>query len=78
MHYPEDEMGPVISLAVDRNNELWLSTASGGAYHFMQGSWRNQNEALGKKPGDSGHDDRRRGGKCLVWLLQLRGPVGRK
>ena len=51
MHYPEDEMGPVISLAVDRNNELWLSTASGGAYHFMQGSWRNQNKALGKKPG---------------------------
>ena len=51
MHYPEDEVGPVISLAVDRNNELWISTASGGAYHFTQGSWRNQNEALGKKPG---------------------------
>jgi signal transduction histidine kinase len=51
MHYPEDEVGPVISLAVDRNNDLWISTASGGAYHFTQGSWSNQNEALGKKPG---------------------------
>ena len=78
MHYPEDEMGPVISLAVDRNNELWLSTASGGAYHFMQGSWRNQNKALGKKPGILGTMTGDEAGKCLVWLLQLRGPVGRK
>ncbi len=51
MHYPEDEVGPVISLAVDRNNDLWISTATGGAYRFTQGSWRNQNEPLGKKPG---------------------------
>ena len=51
MHYPEDEVGPVISLAIDRNNDLWISTASGGAYHFTHGSWSNQNEALGKKPG---------------------------
>ena len=44
-------MGPVISLAVDRNNELWISTATGGAYHFTQGTWSQQNDALGKKPG---------------------------
>jgi signal transduction histidine kinase/ligand-binding sensor domain-containing protein len=51
MHYPEDEVGPAISLAVDRNNDLWISTASGGAYHLTRGSWSNQNGALGKKPG---------------------------
>jgi signal transduction histidine kinase/ligand-binding sensor domain-containing protein len=51
MHYPEEEVGPVISLAVDRNNDLWISTATGGAYHFTQGVWSRQNEALGKKPG---------------------------
>ena len=51
MHYPEEEVGPVISLAVDRNNDLWISTATGGAYHFTQGTWNKQNEALGKKPG---------------------------
>lgn len=51
MHYPEDEVGPVISLAVDRSNDLWISTATGGAYHFTHGTWDRQNEALGKKPG---------------------------
>lgn len=51
MPYPEEELGPVISLAVDRNHELWISTATGGAYHFTQGTWRRQNEILGKKPG---------------------------
>jgi ligand-binding sensor domain-containing protein len=51
MPYPEDQVGPVISLAVDRNNDLWISTATGGAYHYTQGTWSRQNEALGKKPG---------------------------
>ncbi len=51
LHYPEETAGPVISLAVDRNNDLWISTATGGAYHYAQGIWNKQNEALGKKPG---------------------------
>jgi signal transduction histidine kinase/streptogramin lyase len=51
MPYPEDRVGPVISLAVDRNNDLWVSTATGGAYHYTHGTWSRQNEALGKKPG---------------------------
>jgi signal transduction histidine kinase/ligand-binding sensor domain-containing protein len=51
MHYPEEELGPVISLAVDRNNDLWIHTATGGEYHLTQGSWSRQNDALGKKPG---------------------------
>jgi signal transduction histidine kinase/ligand-binding sensor domain-containing protein len=51
MHYPEEQVGPIISLAVDRHNDLWISTATGGAYHFTDGRWINQNAALGKKPG---------------------------
>ena len=51
MPYPEEELGPVISLAVDRNHDLWISTATGGTYHFTQGAWSRQNEILGKKPG---------------------------
>ncbi len=51
MHYPEEELGPVISLAVDRNNDLWIHTATGGDYHLTHGSWSRQNDVLGKKPG---------------------------
>jgi signal transduction histidine kinase len=51
LHYPESETGPVISLAVDRNDDPWISTAIGGTYHFSHGVWSRQNEALGKKPG---------------------------
>jgi signal transduction histidine kinase/streptogramin lyase len=49
--YPEKELGPVISLAVDQNHDLWISTATGGAYYFAKGTWNRQNEILGKKPG---------------------------
>ena len=51
MHYPEEELGAVISLAVDRNNELWISTATGGTYRLSGGVWKKQNEALERKPG---------------------------
>jgi signal transduction histidine kinase/ligand-binding sensor domain-containing protein len=51
MHYPEKEFGPVISLAVDRNGDLWINTAAGGTYRFSAGSWSKQDEALGRKPG---------------------------
>ena len=49
--YPEEKVGPVISLAFDRNNDLWITTGIGGAYRFSHGEWSRQNEALGKKPG---------------------------
>src|SRR5882672_8917231 len=39
MPYPEKEVGPVISLAVDRNHDLWISTATGGVFHFAKGTW---------------------------------------
>ena len=51
LHYPADKTGPVISLAVDRNNDLWISTASGGTYRFSHGVWSRENEVLGKRPG---------------------------
>ena len=51
LKYPEEEVGPVISLAVDRNGEPWISTAIGGTYHFSHGVWGRENETLGKKPG---------------------------
>ena len=49
--YPEEAIGPAISLAFDRNDDVWVTTGVGGAYHFSHGEWSRQNEALGKKPG---------------------------
>ena len=49
--YPEEIVGPVISLAFDRNDDLWVSTGIGGTYRFSHGEWSRQNEALGKRPG---------------------------
>jgi len=51
LHYSEEEVGPVISLAIDRNENPWITTGIGGTYHFSHGEWSRQNEALGKKPG---------------------------
>jgi len=51
LHYPEEEVGPVISLAADRNGNPWISTAIGETYNLSHGVWSRQNETLGKKPG---------------------------
>jgi signal transduction histidine kinase/ligand-binding sensor domain-containing protein len=51
LHYPAKEAGPVISLAVDRNGDPWVTTAIGGTYHLSHGAWSRQNETLGKRPG---------------------------
>jgi signal transduction histidine kinase/ligand-binding sensor domain-containing protein len=51
LHYPEEETGPAISLAVDQNGDPWISTAIGGTYRFSHRVWSIQNETLGKKPG---------------------------
>jgi signal transduction histidine kinase/ligand-binding sensor domain-containing protein len=51
MHYPEKQFGPVISLAGDRNGDLWINTAAGGTYRFSAGEWSKQDETLGRKPG---------------------------
>ena len=49
--YPEEKVGPVISLAFDRNDDVWITTAIGGTYRSSHGEWSRQNEALGKRPG---------------------------
>ncbi len=51
MPYPEKELGPVISLAVDRNHDLWINTAAGGTYRLVGGKWSRQDQELGRKPG---------------------------
>jgi signal transduction histidine kinase/ligand-binding sensor domain-containing protein len=48
---PEDEFGPVMSLAVDRHNELWINTTAGGTYHLTGGQWKREDAALGRKEG---------------------------
>jgi len=54
LHYPEEELDSVLFVATDRNNDPWITTASGRAYHLNGGVWSNQTEALGKKPGVRG------------------------
>jgi signal transduction histidine kinase/ligand-binding sensor domain-containing protein len=51
LHYPEENLDQVVSVAVDRNHDPWITTRSGRAYHLVNGTWSNQNAALGKKPG---------------------------
>ena len=51
LHYPEEELDAVVSVAVDRHNDPWITTRSGRAYRLVDGTWSNQNKALGKKPG---------------------------
>jgi signal transduction histidine kinase/ligand-binding sensor domain-containing protein len=51
MPYPEDDLGTIIAVAVDRNGDLFVNTATGGTYHLRGELWEKQNEALGKKPG---------------------------
>ncbi len=54
LHYPDEELDSVLFVAVDRNNDPWITTASGHAYHLAAGSWSDQTESLGKKPGIRG------------------------
>jgi len=51
LHYPDENLDAVVAAASDRNNDPWITTRSGKAYHFVNGAWSNENKALGKKPG---------------------------
>jgi signal transduction histidine kinase/ligand-binding sensor domain-containing protein len=51
VRYPENEFGPVMSLALDRNNDLWINTAAGGTYRLTSGRWIREDQALGRKAG---------------------------
>ena len=54
LHYPEENINAVVFVAVDRNNDPWITIAGGRAYRLSDGSWSDQTEALGKKPGVTG------------------------
>jgi len=51
VHYPEEKMARIVSLAVDRNNEPWINIRTGTTFHSSNGSWTNENEAIGKTKG---------------------------
>jgi signal transduction histidine kinase/ligand-binding sensor domain-containing protein len=49
--YPEEKMARIVSLAVDRNNEPWINIRPGTTFHLSHGTWRNENDAIGKNIG---------------------------
>jgi signal transduction histidine kinase/ligand-binding sensor domain-containing protein len=49
--YPDEKLDAVVSVAVDGHNDSWITARSGRVYRFFNGTWSNQNKALGKKPG---------------------------
>ena len=51
VRYPEEKMARIVSLAVDRNNEPWINIRPGTTFHLSYGTWRNENEAIGKNIG---------------------------
>jgi signal transduction histidine kinase/ligand-binding sensor domain-containing protein len=51
VHYPEENVAGIVSLAVDRNNEPWINLRFGPTYHLTNGKWRDEYMALGKKVG---------------------------
>ena len=54
VHYPNEQLDSVRFIATDRKNEPWITMTSGRALHLTGGSWRDETEALGKKPGVRG------------------------
>jgi signal transduction histidine kinase/ligand-binding sensor domain-containing protein len=50
LHYPDEKVAPIASIAVDQNNNLWISVPGSGTYQFLDNKWVNQNVALGKQP----------------------------
>jgi len=51
MHYPGENSAQVVAIAVDPNDELWVTVRPGPTYHMVNGEWRNESEALGKTVG---------------------------
>lgn len=49
IHYPDEETLPVVSLAVDRNNDLWIATRDGDTYRRTGNTWIKENENLHKR-----------------------------
>jgi len=51
LQYPAEKMARIVSLTVDRNNEPWINIRPGTTFHLSHGTWRNENEAIGKNIG---------------------------
>jgi len=51
MHYPQEDSARVVAIAVDRNDELWVTVRPGPTYHRVNGDWRDESDAVGKQPG---------------------------
>ncbi len=51
MHYPGEYDAGVSSLALDRNDDLWLLLLGGATYRLRQGVWSDETETLRRKPG---------------------------
>jgi signal transduction histidine kinase len=54
LHYPEEKLNSVVFVAVDRNNDPWVTTTGGRAYHLSGGAWSDESDVLGKRPGVMG------------------------
>jgi signal transduction histidine kinase/ligand-binding sensor domain-containing protein len=49
--HPDQNLERIVSMAIDRNDELWVLMRPGQTYHLTHSGWRMENDALGKKPG---------------------------
>ncbi len=54
VHYPNEQAQSVISLAVDRNGDLWINLRQFGVFRLSGKVWSDENQALGKAPSNPG------------------------
>ena len=52
--YPNDTSETGVALAVDKNDDLWFSTSGPNILHRTGIVWKNENAAIGRKPGVMG------------------------
>jgi signal transduction histidine kinase/ligand-binding sensor domain-containing protein len=52
--YPPEDKATASSIAVDKNNDLWIVTFSPNAYRNSGRNWANMNQILGREPGIMG------------------------
>ncbi len=75
--YPTEKTELAAAIALDKNEEPWISTVGPHVYHRLaSGEWRRMDEALGRKPGVFGGHGQRSAEQRLVRLLQQVGEMG--
>jgi signal transduction histidine kinase/ligand-binding sensor domain-containing protein len=52
--YPNDTSETGVALAVDKNDDVWLSTNGPNILHRTGTVWKNENATIGRKPGVTG------------------------